>query len=268
MKSRTVLMLAATVSIALFAAFFTVEPRYRDELTNDVFAGNYWQRMVMPGDLSGPHAFLDTNCAACHTPVKGVEAANCIVCHADDRVLQGMATAFHAEIGACAPCHLEHQGGGSRTTRMDHVLLARVGLQQLEREAGQAGQDAARLGRWLADSAATPESWPAHLQSEERLLDCAACHQTSQPHRDFFGMDCAQCHATGQWSIADFRHPSPSSKSCAQCHQAPPSHYMEHFKMVSMKTSGVEEAEVEQCFLCHQSTSWNDIQGVGFYKHH
>ncbi len=25
---------------------------------------------------------------------------------------------------------------------------------------------------------------------------------------------------------------------------------------------------VDQCYRCHQTTSWNDIKGVGFYKHH
>ena len=43
---------------------------------------------------------------------------------------------------------------------------------------------------------------------------------------------------------------------------------MMHFKMVSMKTAGVEHADVSQCFLCHQTNAWNDIKGVGWYKHH
>ena len=64
------------------------------------------------------------------------------------------------------------------------------------------------------------------------------------------------------------RHPSPLSTDCNQCHQAPPSHSMMHFKMVSMKIAGVEHADVSQCFLCHQTNAWNDIKGVGWYKHH
>jgi mono/diheme cytochrome c family protein len=31
------------------------------------------QRAVSPGDLSLRHAFLENNCAACHTPAKGAE---------------------------------------------------------------------------------------------------------------------------------------------------------------------------------------------------
>jgi hypothetical protein len=71
-----------------------------------------------------------------------------------------------------------------------------------------------------------------------------------------------------QWAIPEFRHPSPRSTDCAQCHQAPPSHYMEHFHMVSMKVAGKPHARVDQCYQCHQTTAWNDVKGVGWYKHH
>jgi hypothetical protein len=43
---------------------------------------------------------------------------------------------------------------------------------------------------------------------------------------------------------------------------------MMHFKMISMSIARMEKAEVNQCFLCHQTTAWNDIKGVGYYKHH
>ena len=32
--------------------------------------------------------------------------------------------------------------------------------------------------------------------------------------------------------------------------------------------AGIEHADVSQCFLCHQTNAWNDIKGVGWYKHH
>ena len=38
--------------------------------------------MTNPGPISEAHAFLENNCAACHTPFRGVEDANCVVCHA------------------------------------------------------------------------------------------------------------------------------------------------------------------------------------------
>ncbi|MDI1313462.1 hypothetical protein [Prosthecobacter sp.] len=222
------------------------------------------QRAVMPGQLSQPHAFLETNCAACHTPVKGVEAKNCTVCHADNKtVLERQPSAFHGDIGSCTECHLEHQGRVVGTTKMDHVALARIGLKQLP-----ATNDSSRaaLIAWLKQSDAPPLN--PHLQREESLLNCATCHQTKDRHVGLFGNDCAQCHATVKWTLPEFRHPSAASQSCAQCHQAPPSHYMMHFQMISMKVACKPNAQVNQCFLCHQTTSWNDIKGVGFYKHH
>jgi hypothetical protein len=99
-------------------------------------------------------------------------------------------------------------------------------------------------------------------------LDCFACHSNRSPHRDLFGRECMSCHLTTTWKVAGFKHPSPSSVECAQCHQAPPSHYMGHFHMISMMVASQHHARVEQCYLCHQTDAWNDIRGVGWYKHH
>ena len=228
------------------------------------------QRAVRPGALSQPHAFLGNNCAACHTPVKGVEAKNCIVCHADNQsLLQRQPSAFHADIASCTTCHLEHRGRVPSATKMDHVALAQIGLRQMQHEPHQPDKTRDDFLVWLVkDASRTPPSATPQLQREEALLNCATCHQTKDRHVGLLGSDCAQCHAAAKWTIPEFRHPSPVSQSCAQCHQAPPSHYMMHFKMISMTVARVEKAEVNQCFLCHQTTSWNDIKGVGFYKHH
>jgi len=55
---------------------------------------------------------------------------------------------------------------------------------------------------------------------------------------------------------------------CTQCHQAPPSRYKMHCKMISAKVARQPSADVIECFKCHQTTSWNDIRGLGYYKHH
>jgi hypothetical protein len=270
MKLPKMLLLAALTFALLAAGFFAFSSRHREKTARVILSPASWQHTVMPGDLSQGHAFLANNCAACHTSVKGVEAQNCIVCHADNKtVLQRQPTAFHANITACAACHLEHQGRVPRTTKMDHVALARLGFKELEQQPQQAGVDVPAIKRWLNEThSAQQQAAHPNLQPEESLLNCATCHQTKDRHRGQFGTDCASCHATSKWTIAEYRHPPPSSQSCNQCHQAPPSHYMEHFKMVSMKKARVEKADVSQCFLCHQTTSWNDIKGVGWYKHH
>ena len=217
-----------------------------------------WERVISPGALSRAHHFLEQNCESCHTPVKGVEASTCVECHAsEERLLKRQPTAFHAHVTECTGCHQEHQGRASRITRMDHEALAALGLREISQREG-AKDDERRFWAWFRGA----------RTASERSLDCSSCHSNQDRHFKLFGTDCAECHATSSWKIAAFRHPSPESRDCSQCHQAPPSHYMEHFEMVSMKAARVEHANVSQCYLCHQATSWNDIRGVGWYKHH
>jgi hypothetical protein len=240
-------LLAGSLALAALGAAVTV---YRAEPGWDagrVVAG--WQAAVDPGPLSRAHAVLDGRCDACHTPMRGPDPAKCTACHADDRNLLGRpSTAFHATIGACRSCHIEHLGRGHVSRSMDHLAL--VGI-------------AAPGGAALPLRRDNPL-----LLAGEASLDCAACHSGRDRHQGQFGADCAMCHATARWTIPGFAHPSASSTDCAQCHLEPPSHRMMHFHMVSKAVAGQEHAEVRQCFLCHRPTSWNDIKGVGHYKHH
>lgn len=215
-----------------------------------------WSNLVRPGDLSAKHTFLSDKCETCHTPLRGVEASACIACHATDAVtLARQSTAFHATIQSCAACHVEHQKA-VRPTRMDHDALIAIGRSNRP-ERSDRPTDTQWLSRLLNKSPTDTES-----------LDCFSCHSNRSPHRDLFGRECAACHLTATWKIAGFKHPSSSSTECAQCHQAPPSHYMHHFHMISMMVAGQHHARVEQCYLCHQTDAWNDIRGVGWYKHH
>lgn len=209
-----------------------------------------WQRMASPGPLSRAHAFLEHDCAACHTAVVGAERSKCVVCHANAEVLLStQRTAFHAHVVTCRTCHLEHEGSDRPASGFEHAALIRA----IEMPEGEA---------------TLVEAAYSHLSKDERALHCGGCHDNEDPHRTLFGTDCASCHLTVSWTIDAFRHPSPTSRDCAQCHQAPPSHYMEHFKMVSMRVVAADRATVTQCFLCHRTSSWNDIAGVGWYKHH
>lgn len=217
-----------------------------------------------PGPLSEAHAFLGDNCAACHTPYRGVEDSNCI--------LQRQPTSFHANIGHCAKCHAEHRHPPARLSKMDHKLFVDIGRHQLSEasDTSEAAEAAERVRHWIRGGQARAALPPGNVELTplERTLDCAACHRNDDRHFQLFGNDCAACHGTKKWNLTDFQHPSPMSRDCAQCHQAPPSHYMKHFKMISAKVANKPHAKVSQCFLCHQTTSWPDILGKGWYKHH
>jgi hypothetical protein len=227
-----------------------------------------FQRHVSPGRLSTAHASLETNCAACHTAVRSAEPAKCIACHANNTaLLQRQPTVFHATIETCSACHAEHRGATVRPVAMDHVTLADLGFEIVRRDAENPSNR--RLLAWLRqhDASATVPTHP-RVTPTEAALNCATCHATKDQHQKLFGEDCASCHATASWTISDFVHPSARSTDCAQCHRAPPSHYMMHFQMVSQAVARVTDARVDQCFRCHQTTSWNDIKGIGWYKHH
>jgi len=226
------------------------------------------KQSVSPGPLSPRHAYLGDRCTSCHEPTVGVTVTKCTACHANAEQLLGrQPTEFHASIQECAACHVEHQPTKIRPLVMDHVELARIGARTL-----------ARASHDDADSAATLkslETWfrirsPDQLDaiSSREALNCAGCHDRRDPHFKLFGSDCAQCHGLESWKVPEYQHPSSQSRECAQCHQPPPSHSMEHFSMISQKFAHKENARVDECFECHNTTGWNDIVNVGFYKHH
>ena len=263
------LLWLALIAVISTAASFAVA-RWRP-------ASSALKQFVSPGPLSSSHAYLADRCESCHTTNVGVMVAKCTACHAnDERLLGRQPTAFHANIGECSTCHIEHQGTNIRPVVMDHVALAKVGARTLA-QASQTDEASATtlksLQTWLR--VRIPDQLDAG--STREALNCAGCHSTKDRHVGLFGTDCAQCHTMTKWTIVGFQHPSPRSTECAQCHQAPPSHYMMHFDMISKKIAGQEDArvsgccgavQVNQCYRCHQTTSWNDIRGVGYYKHH
>lgn len=226
-----------------------------------------WVSAASPGPLSAAHAFLGTQCESCHTPNQGIRAESCITCHAPDAfILAKQSTAFHAMIKECRGCHVEHQGTNVRPIKMDHSVLTEAST-RAARDGTSPGQQPTTTGMaaLLRSLKGAIGTGPA---SDGEVLDCASCHSFRDRHRALFGQQCADCHATQTWKIAGFLHPSPRSQDCNQCHQAPPSHFMMHFEMVSKGVARQEHATVRECFLCHQTTSWNDIRGAGWYKHH
>jgi protein-arginine kinase activator protein McsA len=223
----------------------------------------FWRTLVQPGLLSVKHAFLADKCESCHTPVRGVEAAACIACHSTAAInLAKQSTAFHASIQECRGCHTEHQAA-FRPTKMDHVPLLRAGTNLTHLLDSHTGSP-----QRITDDLVAFLGMRMSQHDQKARLVCTSCHSNADPHRGLFGRDCATCHDTDRWRIASFLHPSPTSRDCAQCHQAPPSHYMMHFEMVSKSVARQEHAQVNQCYLCHRTNSFNDIIGAGWYKHH
>ena len=203
------------------------------------------ERFVAPGPLSSAHRSVAGQCAACHTPVKGVEAKTCLSCHTGTDFGDKQSTVFHAQATQCVSCHVEHQGNRG-IVRMSHPALLDPKI-------------------WR-QPATQPLSGKPRAMSEA-ALKCSSCHSIRDKHLGLFGGDCASCHNTSSWKIRDYRHPSTNSTQCVECHKAPPSHYMEHFSMVSQRAAG-EKARVDQCYACHTTDSFNNIRRRGWYDHH
>ncbi len=146
-----------------------------------------------------------------------------------------------------------------RPIEMDHAALSRIGFRQLAGSGEEVVNQSAGLARYLNAGRAS---------SSQSRLNCTACHANEDPHSGQFGLSCVACHDTERWSIAAFRHPSPRSRDCAQCHGGPPCHRTIHFREVCAPAAGKPNAKVNECYSCHQSTAWNDIKGVGWYKSH
>lgn len=226
-----------------------------------------WRAAVMPGPLSTAHAFLGARCESCHAPDRGVEASSCLTCHSFAPELLAMQdTAFHATIGECATCHVEHKGG-DRPIRMDHGALVTAGA---ARTPDPAGHDSlAALERLLGEARSALGRPGAALPAEQaERLDCATCHGAQDPHRGRFGAACQSCHTTENWAVAGWQHPSPRSTDCAQCHQPPPSHSGEHFLgMAAARVAIRRPTRIEQCYLCHQTNSFSSFRAAGAPGH-
>lgn len=213
-----------------------------------------WKTAVSPGPLSAAHAFLNNKCESCHTPNRGIVAAKCVTCHASaPELLSNPVTAFHAHLTDCRGCHAEHQGKNVRPIHMDHAMLLKLAEEYL-----QHSED-----HQYNISANSPHA--AHHLTQ---LDCQSCHAFQDKHHEFFGKDCSSCHSEKSWKIPGYLHPSPTSTNCSECHKAPPSHRMMHFKMVDQFVTGKKNARFDQCYMCHKTNSFNDIKDVGWYKMH
>ncbi len=159
-----------------------------------------WQQMANPGNLSQAHAFLENDCAACHTPVKGVEARNCVACHANNHeLLTRQPTAFHADINECAVCHVEHRGRKNKPSLMDHSAISKIGLGLLEKNPDDSAGKLLMLQMdgWIKHSGQANDFHP-QVKPSERVLNCASCHSNGDVHVSYFGPDCASCHSTNK----------------------------------------------------------------------
>lgn len=206
---RRPLVLAGLAGLALFVAWTTLDLTF----FNAGFVSN--------GPLSSSHATLDSDCAACHTPLQEVSSEKCSVCHeklGDDLGIYTWAAHYvyrSADFNRivpspdeenCAACHQEHGGRDAPLTRVadqqcrtchdwnsfndGHPPFAATALKD-----GVAPRDPAGL--------VFPHIHHVReLMNEQGLVDvertCLACHEPDETGRGFkamtFDRHCDRCH--------------------------------------------------------------------------
>jgi hypothetical protein len=209
------------------------------------------QLMISPGKLIPAHARLETDCFACHVPLRGTSSARCIVCHkpADIGRLTTTgqpiihtrpSTPFHQKLKQldCMTCHSDHAGVARvlRRGRFDHALLEPDMRNQCESCHAKPGDT-------------------LHSRIES---GCSACHDTTRwkpatfEHGKYFVLDrdhnvrCATCHEQDIYK----------RYTCYGCHEHTPG---------KIKEKHLEEGirNFDDCVKCHRSADEHDIRYPG-----
>lgn len=216
-------------------------------LTVPVFI--YPHLMVGPGRLIPGHKHLETDCFACHAPLRGASSERCINCHKPDGIglltTQGQlidkpltSTPFHQKLVSqdCVSCHSDHAGVKRFRLqgRFNHALL--------KNETRAQCQDCHKL--------------PIDSLHQKITGNCSQCHNpekwvpASFEHDGYFALDsdhntrCVICHARNDYK----------SYTCYGCH--------EH-SFASIRKEHIEEGirKFDNCVECHRSANKHDIKG-------
>jgi hypothetical protein len=206
----------------------------------------YPHLMVSPGALVEEHAYLATDCFACHAPWRGASSQRCVSCHGLPDIglrttkgaalpQSGVKTAFHQELieQDCMACHSDH-AGPKLTQRsrkpFSHALL-RIEVQQ--RCVACHARPADRIHKDLTIGCAQchsaqrwkPATFDHALLTKAQQAGCDGCHKAPADalHRQLRG-NCAQCHTQDRWKPATFDHAKSfvldrdHDTKCETCH--------------------------------------------------
>ncbi|MEJ2725592.1 MAG: hypothetical protein P8175_13295, partial [Deltaproteobacteria bacterium] len=98
-------------------------------------------------------------------------------------------------------------------------------------------------------------------------LLCTQCHLDR--HSGLFGRECRDCHLISTWKVEGFRHPPDKGKNCYRCHEAPQSHYDEHFWVLIKKghfPGEIKDIPLKECWQCHITHKWQHFRMAHPFK--
>lgn len=182
-------------------------------------AQGFIEKLMMPGELSEPHAKLEENCSNCHKTLdRQAQSGLCLSCHKTVQADVSAKSGFHgkdpmAQVSECAACHADHQGRNHSLVPLKPVIF------------NHDNTDYPLAGRHRT---ATCEG--CHIAGKrfsEAPHDCLSCHAAHQPHAGRLGERCASCHVVDGWAkVAAFNHEKTAfplrgahvSVACLSCH--------------------------------------------------
>lgn len=202
----------------------------------------YPHLMVSPGPLVAAHSELVRDCASCHTPWRGPDAAKCITCHVVDEiglktslgvpiVRSRATTAFHQELlqQNCNSCHSDHQGPirtAENRKPFSHVLLRPQVRQQcstchtapINRVHGEGTSNCAQCHSLEAWKPATLDHSKLFVLDRHHSPTCVTCHTGG----DYTTYTCYGCHAHSEERIRE-KHVEEGIRNftnCVRCHRS------------------------------------------------
>jgi Doubled CXXCH motif (Paired_CXXCH_1) len=189
-------------------------------LAAPAFGQSIMERLITPGQLSGPHARLESKCDSCHTSFqKGLQNSKCTACHAGIGSDVARSIGFHgkftpARSGQCKTCHSEHKGRGFGLIRFDRAGFNHSSFTNYPLTGGHA-------------RAACAGCHGGGNNYRGVATTCSSCHAKNDPHRGQLGRTCQNCHVTAGWKqVSGFDHSSTGfaltgahrSQRCLSCH--------------------------------------------------
>ena len=234
MKRRWVLLIVAANLIGLTALVFL-----------------YPHFMIAPGPLLPAHAALETNCFACHAPLRGAVADRCITCHTVADI--GLRTTTGAPIARATAITPFHQGLTSQNCMACHTDHTNPAFAPRSRTSFSH----ALLSTAIRDSCTSCHAAPATAVHSGATAQCTQCHSQDRwkpatfDHKRFFVLDrdhnaaCDTCHTT-----SDRRQ-----YTCYGCH--------EHTE-ANIRAKHIREGipNFTNCVSCHRSAHGESKEGI------
>jgi hypothetical protein len=223
------------VFIMIVLCLFTINNAYAFEENNTELSLK--QLLLMPGDLTKPHAKIENKCQQCHLHFdKENQSPLCLDCHEDiDNDLK-QKRGFHSQIAKddikqCNSCHTDHKGRDVDITSLDKT--------RFDHSETEFPLKNSHLPLACSDChKSTDKNFRLPLKKDT----CTSCHD--DPHQGKLKETCTSCHNEKNWQETKFDHKNTDfllkgkhdELSCQSCH--------------------VNDVAVEigsQCVTCHLS---------------